>query len=136
MPKETRKLPVRLSEAELKAKADDLAKANIDRVNLENEKSKLSSEFNARIKEIKGDIAELSQAISSRMEHRDVEIEERRNEQSFMIETFRLDTDEKISERAMTTSERQVPLFPVQGGKQEEPTTRRRRSSQSSEESA
>lgn len=108
-----RKLPVKLSDDELRARSDDLAKAEIDRVNLETRKSADSSNYNRQIKESKLKIAELSQAISSRQEHRDVEIEERRNDETYMIELWRLDTQEKIEQRAMTTQERQINLFPT-----------------------
>jgi hypothetical protein len=109
----TRNLPVRLSDDELRARSDDLAKAEIDRVQLETKKSAESSNYNKQIKESKIKIAELSQAISSRQEYRDVEIEDRRNEETYMIETWRLDNNEKISERAMNSQERQIQLFPV-----------------------
>jgi len=111
--KMTRNLPVRLSDEELRSRSDDLAKAEIDRVQLETKKSAESSNYNKQIKESKIKIADLSQAISSRQEYRDVEIEERRNEDTFMVEVWRLDTNEKISERAMTSAERQIQLFPT-----------------------
>lgn len=116
--KQTRNLPVKLSEEELRSRSDDLAKVNIDRVDLETKKSARSSEFNREIKEAKLKISQLSQAISSRQEYRDIEIEERRNEETFMVETWRLDGEpEKISERAMTSAERQIQMFPTSTGR-------------------
>ncbi len=105
-----RKLPVQLSDEELNSRRDDLAKANLDLNQLVQEKSQQSSGFNARIKETKNRIAELAQQISSRQKFDDVEVEDQRDEEKFMINTVRLDTNTVIASRAMTTAERQMQL--------------------------
>jgi hypothetical protein len=110
-------LPVRLTDAEVAQRAADLANATQTRENLETQKSSTIASLTGDIKAQKLKISKLAKVVAERAEMRDVEIEESRDEERWMMVTKRLDTGEIISERQMTSEERQIQLFPASRGR-------------------
>jgi hypothetical protein len=94
--KETRKLPVTLTEAELTERRDALAARDQERVKIEIEKKAASRGFRERLKPVVEDITRISSEIISRTEVRDVECEVRDSLVNGQVEVVRLDTFEVI----------------------------------------
>jgi hypothetical protein len=94
--KETRKLPVTLTEVELTERRDALATRDQERVKIEIEKKAASRAFRERLKPVVEDITRISGEIISRTEVRDVECEVRDSLVNGQVEVVRLDTNEVI----------------------------------------
>ena len=100
-------LPVKLTEDELNAKRDELAKCAAELNKTEQEKAEASSRFGGQVKKIRYRITELADHITSRREYRETACEERPDYDKNIVEVYRKDTDELVSSRVMSPEERQ-----------------------------
>jgi hypothetical protein len=110
--KETRKLSVKLTEDETRAKGLELA---AEVANLEDSKDSLKSvskSMKDQIEIIERKISILVQIVKTGKEDRDVECIEIRNETLMTMETYRTDLHELVETRPMTVNERQLTMFP------------------------
>lgn len=109
--KETRNLPVELTDEEFIAKSKELSKKNKELETTEEEKKKTAADFSARIKTIEGEIKQLAQIVNTSTEYREVEIYERKDYERSVVNCYRRDTGEYVESRPMTRQERQKELF-------------------------
>lgn len=112
-----RTLPVKLTQEELVAKAQENARQIQKCVALEDAKKEAMAAFNADLKVLDAEIVDASRVISSGEENREVDCDERFNLDAKTVEVWRLDTGELALTRGMTRDEvdeaRQGKLFPV-----------------------
>lgn len=107
----TRHLKCELSDAELLESGKALADRSAELVALENEKTRIMSDFGARIKGREADISILTNRIQSRYEFRDVLCEEWLDDPKPGKKTVRrTDTQEVVAIEDMTASEMQREL--------------------------
>lgn len=100
-----RKIDVRLTNDELAVLADELAKLDAQRREVEQEKREETSRFTDTIKEIKGAMKSLSDKIIAHVERREVDVIATPDEQRFCVVIRRADTGELLEERKMTDEE-------------------------------
>jgi len=103
----TEVLPVRLSEEELKAAAEDLAVKVKERSKLEAEKKEFNEHMKGQLKEIEEAIQARAQMVREKMELRPVEIEEHFEETTFTVGYYRVDTGTQVRMRPMDPMERE-----------------------------
>lgn len=107
---ETRSLPVKLTEDELRERGDSLA-AVIQDINAEeNRQVDMKTQMKARITELDAKQTQLAITISRREEYRDVTVDVYHDFDKLKVETVRRDTGECIHRREMTQEELQRPL--------------------------
>lgn len=107
---ETRSLPVKLTDEELRERGDSLA-AVIQDINAEeNRQVDMKTQMKARITELDAKQTQLAITISRREEYRDVTVDIYHNYDALKVETVRRDTGECIHRREMTQDELQRPL--------------------------
>lgn len=111
MNRNTRTLPVQLTQYELVAKAKELSTKWDEARDAESRKKIAAAECKAELDRLSSEISELAGMLRTGKEPREVEIREVRDEASRTIDTMRLDTGEIVSSRAMTIHELQRPLF-------------------------
>jgi hypothetical protein len=112
--RETKDLPVVLTNRELRVRADELAKT-VDHVkHIKAEKKANATKFKTQIEEAEGKIGDLATVVKERKELRPVEVVWEANYERSTMELVRLDTGEAIQVRSMTDKERQRQLFPVE----------------------
>jgi uncharacterized protein YydD (DUF2326 family) len=108
---ENRTLTCTLTEAELKAKADELA-ALVDKHNaLVDEKKRISAQYKIKIDALKADLDLAAAVVRDRKEVRSVECRWITDFYRNVVKLVRTDTYEEIESRAMTAEERQRDLF-------------------------
>lgn len=118
---EKRSLPVKLSDLELRERADELAGAQIRLSEIEDEKKSAVSQYKASIDSKQGEIARLSHVIRDRSEQRNIKCEWRFEQSGFdatgqpvwhpeQKTLVRVDTGESVEVRAITDEERQLKL--------------------------
>lgn len=107
----TMKLPCVLTTEERDIKARELARELDHQNGLKEAKSASSKEYAAEIKESEREVSRLASMVRSGVEDRIVPIEVRKIWEDNSIEVWRLDTNERVSRRAMDASERQAEMF-------------------------
>lgn len=101
-----------LTLAEVQERAHDAACLVAARDRVEEKRQADSKTAKAEIDSFDARIRELSREVREHATHRMVPCVKRRNEDTKMIETWRLDTNDLIHEREMTAEERQLELLP------------------------
>jgi hypothetical protein len=112
-----KQLPVQLTEAEKLERASKAAGISKKYCEVEAVKKERTSELGRELKTLRAEKEQLLEAVRTGIEIQHVEIEERRNDTAATIDTYRLDTGEKIFSRPQTPDERQGKLFGLPGGK-------------------
>lgn len=103
-------LPVMLTKEETLDRSLELAGEIAGREVLLEQKKSSASEISAKINKINRRIVQLSLTVRDGKEMRSVECYRRFNYSKNSVETFRVDTGERVSSRAMTSEERQIDL--------------------------
>jgi len=107
---ETRSLPVKLHEDELRDRGDKLA-AVIQDLNAEEDRQvDVKAQMKARLSELDAKKTQLAIVISRREEYRDVPVDVFADYAKQIVEAVRRDTGEVLTTRRMTEEERQQPL--------------------------
>lgn len=107
---ETRELPVKLTQDELRERGDALA-ATIQNENTEERRqADQKKQMKARLTELQARRTQLAITISRREEERDVTVDVWHDYDALKVETVRRDTGECIHKREMTQEELQRPL--------------------------
>lgn len=102
---ETQSLPCPLTESEIAARSDELAKQVGQLVEIERAKKLANSEFKEKQTVASTAAKALAKQVRDRAEMRDVEIEYRPDDIRFCVDTIRLDTGEVVYSRPMTSDE-------------------------------
>lgn len=108
--KETRSLPVKLREDELRDRGDQLASVIQDLRAEEDRQVDAKAHMKARLAELDAKKTQLAIVISRREEPRNVDVEVWHDYARFMVETVRTDTGETIHTRRMEDHEKQMKL--------------------------
>lgn len=108
--KETRNLQYKFSPDELRQLGRDLAEAQIQMRQLEDDKKRVADEWKARISGKDAEIALLSNMVRSGYEYRDIPCEAVLNEPVNKKTVRRLDTGEVVGVYDLTDSEKQRTL--------------------------
>lgn len=103
-------LTCKLTTDELLTKGQQIATAARDRSKLEDEKASNAKLFKEKIDGLTGDIREIANVLNSGEETRLVECERIFDYSANTVTTIRLDTFERVSERAMSSDERQLEM--------------------------
>lgn len=107
---ESRWLPVKLHEDELRDRGDKLAALIQDVSAEERRQVDVKAQMKARLSELDAKKTQLAIVISRREEDRDVTVDVFHDFDRLTVETIRQDTGEVISSRRMTEEERQQKL--------------------------
>lgn len=107
---ETRSLPVKLTDHELRERGDALAAVIQDLNAEENRQVDLKTQMKARLTELDAKQTQLAITISRREEYRDVACDVFHDYDKLRVETVRRDTGETVHTRGMTQEEMQRPL--------------------------
>jgi hypothetical protein len=109
----TRQLPVTLTDDETKLRGQALARTikAIDETELGRVES--NKNFKSELERLEIEKHVLSNTVNNGFEYRDVQVEERPNHEKKVVETFRLDTGDRVDVRAMREDEMQEELFRV-----------------------
>jgi hypothetical protein len=110
MSDEYRLLPCVLSDAELQAKGEELAEAELARQRLVAEKKAASDAFKEPIAEQVELVTRLSKEISEECEMRDVQVNWRPDFDNGVVDCVRVDTGEVVESRPMVDSDRQITM--------------------------
>ncbi len=105
-----RTLPVKLSEAEVAKRADELAAKELQEEQVKAEKKNAVASFTGRLSLLRESIGKLSRAVDTRTEGQEVVCEEVWDDERFEVRTIRTDTEEVLHERPFTPSERQEAI--------------------------
>jgi hypothetical protein len=106
----TRRINVRLVDAELIAIADNMAATNATLGEVQEEKRSEASKYTDRLKELRGVLKALGEKIVSRVEEREVEVIATPIFDRHCVEIRRADTGEMIEERAFTEEEQRAAM--------------------------
>lgn len=121
MRKVTKNLPVKLTRSELVERREELAKLVQEALDLTEKKRQATAAMNADLKKVTLRVAEISKAISTGLEERDVACEEHELFEINTIRTIRTDTGEVVGDRAISAKERQTSIATdVDGGESAE----------------
>ena len=101
-----------LSEAEVRDRADQAARAFGEAAESEVELTAIGTEMRGQIKRLRAQVGELLRAVREAAEYRPVDCVERRNEGEANVEVVRVDTGEIVRSRPFTQDERQLGLLP------------------------
>lgn len=107
---ETRSLPVKLTDLELRERGDSLAAVIQDLRAEEYRQVDIKTQMKARITELDAKQTQLAIAIQRREEYCDVTVDVWHDYDRLKVETVRRDTGECIHRREMTQDELQRPL--------------------------
>lgn len=117
----TQLLPVRLNIEEKSLKLEELGKTLDELERLEASKKVSQAGFDAKIKELKSEVAALGRIARDGEERREVEVIEQMHFSRGLVEIVRQDTFETVMTRPMTLAERQKELsFDLQANKRPE----------------
>lgn len=108
----TRNLPVKLTEEEVAAKSQALAGAIKEKEETQYRLANVQTAIKGEIKVLDLVIARLASNVSDKVEYRDVEVYEERDNKALVMKEIRFDTHEVIGTRPMSESERQLVMFP------------------------
>lgn len=111
--RETRTLACVLTDAEIRHRADELARKVADHGALEQAKKDQAKEIGLEIAEVEATISHLASQVRNRAEDRLVDCVWQATEDS--LELVRTDTGEVVASRLLTPAERQGKLFRVPG---------------------
>lgn len=106
----TERLPVKLTEDEIREKGKKLAQLMHDKTEVEVEAKNTAAGFKLRIKDIESAGSTLAHEIKSGKEMRQVEVHEQFDYRRGVVEVLRADTMEPIFSRALKPEERQERL--------------------------
>ena len=109
--KTTKKLPVMLTEDEMRERGEALAESVETTAALTEEKKANDAEINGKIKTSKEITRKLSRIIASKTEDREVECEITKDFERGVVTLHRCDTGEVVETRPMTPDERQEQMF-------------------------
>lgn len=109
--KVSQELSCELNEVEWNARAHELAEAHAATEAVKARKKSIMAELGADLKMAEGKETKLSNVVSTNREQREVTVEVTYNYEKGIVTQIRTDTKEKISDREMTTTERQTGLF-------------------------
>lgn len=107
---ETRSLPVKLTELELRERGDSLATVIQDLNTEERRQVDVKAQMKARLAELDARKTQLAITISRREEERAVTVDTYHDYERLKVEAVRRDTGETIHRREMTQDELQQPL--------------------------
>jgi hypothetical protein len=107
---ESRNLPVKLTEMELRERGDSLAAVIQDLTAEESRQIDVKTQMKARLTELDAKKSQLAITISRREEYRDVLVEIWHDYDRMKVCVVRRDSGEEIHTRAMTQEELQRPL--------------------------
>lgn len=108
---ENRLLKVKLTDEEKEEYLKKLSAACVSLTKHETERKDFAGKINQKIKADREDMDCISEAVESGFEERDVECDQRKNNESGCMETIRLDTGEVIKSRDLTSHELNGDLF-------------------------
>lgn len=111
MPKRFEKLPVQLSNDEVRLKGEELAQQRKAWEAKKAERKAVAARLKEELDELDDKICTLADQVKNRREHRDVEVAELKDFEQGKVDTVRSDTGEVVRSRAMTGGERQVSLL-------------------------
>lgn len=117
MENKTRWLECELTEDEIKEKGKALARAEEERTQNKENKKAAVAEFDSTDKALGATIGGLTAQINNKREFRNVEIEERADYETHLMEFYRKDTGERIGTRPLTVEELQEKFDFAKGGK-------------------
>lgn len=106
----TKRLPVKLTDEELRLRGENLAAFEKQIGELEAEKKSSNDNFKSKIEACELEIERLVTQITERQELRDVQIEEIKDWDNQQVRTIRVDTQETVDVRPMTPNELSRPL--------------------------
>jgi hypothetical protein len=107
-------LPVKLTDADYKNLAIKMGQAGTEIAQAEDQLAAVKSQFKAKIDAAKAKSNEYAAIANAGVEYRQVDCHLIKNYQSGFVRVTRMDTFEIVSERTMTSAERQRGLFEVQ----------------------
>lgn len=107
---ESKTLPVKLTDGELRERGDSLAAVIQDLNTEERRQVDIKAQMKARISELDARKTQLAITISRREEDRDVTVDVWHDYERMRVAVVRRDTCEEIHSRAMTQDEMQRPL--------------------------
>lgn len=110
-PRATEMLPCELSGNEIRERGERMALVVRQIDSLEEEKAAVSARISAKIKQLKPDVSDLAQQITSGQEVREVVVEYRKNFKEGTLETVNVKTGELVRERTLTEAERQLHII-------------------------
>lgn len=99
-----------LSPDEVRVYGQDLAKENASRDESEERKKEIDAQLKAEIESHSTKALSLARKINNGYEYRDVKCHELKDYRRGIVTIMRQDTNEIVSERAMTAEERQVKI--------------------------
>jgi hypothetical protein len=106
----TKKLPVMLTDEEIRLRGQELASLTKRYGELEREKKENADVYKSQLETCKLRATKLTEEITSGQEDRDVQIEERKDWDRQQVLTIRLDTYQTVDVRAMTPQELRRPM--------------------------
>jgi hypothetical protein len=107
----TKQLHVRLTEEEVKAKGEELARTVAEKSKLDHEKKKIVGDYNGQIKTLENKIFTLATVVETGKELRDVPVKKELDAKRNICRIIRTDTFELVETRPMTPEERQTELW-------------------------
>ncbi len=107
---ETRSLPVKLTELELRDRGDALAAVIQDLTAEEDRQTDVKAQLKARLSELDAKKTQLAITICRREEYREVVVDIFHDYERLTVDTVRRDTGEALARRPMNEQERQLPL--------------------------
>jgi hypothetical protein len=107
---ESKTLPVKLTDRELRERGDSLASVIQDLNTEERRQVDIKAQMKARISELDARKTQLAITISRREEDRDVTVDVWHDYGRLQVSVIRRDTGEEIHRRGMTQDEMQQPL--------------------------
>jgi hypothetical protein len=118
--KDRRFLTCQLTEEEIRAAAEAMARYHDDKQELEEQITSIKAEFKAKIEQCEANIRAQKRLVRDKRETRPVDIEITSNFTDCTVTTTRLDTGEIIEDRKMTGDERQLRITDDDGPLDEE----------------
>jgi len=109
--KVSQELSCELNAVEWNARAHEQADAHAATEAMKARKKSIMAELNADLKQAEAKETKLANIVSTNREIREVTVEVTYDYEKGLVTQVRTDTHEKISEREMTTTERQTGLF-------------------------
>jgi hypothetical protein len=108
--RENRLLDTKLNREEIAERASKLARLHKEKREVENEAKRAAESFKAKLKGIEYEEGVLADAVNRGAEHRDVECEWQRFDDTLEMGLVRLDTFETVEKRPQYPDERQTRL--------------------------
>lgn len=109
--KVSQELSCQLNQVQWQNRATELAEAQRKAEQEEQRKKDVMKEIGADVARAKSLVSKLANIVSTRHEQRDVTVEVTYDYEKGLVTEVRTDTQEQVSQREMTTNERQSGLF-------------------------